>query len=69
MDHFDERESFAIRCSIVTMELETISEKLNRVEQQIRQQIQVDPQVSPTDFYTPLMEAQCEQPPKKKVKR
>ena len=66
MDHFDERESFAIRCSTVIMELDAISEKLKKVEQQIKQQ---DAQVSVTDFYTPLIETQCEQPPKKKIKR
>jgi hypothetical protein len=68
MEHFDERESFAICCSIVMMELDAISEKLKKVEQQIRQQMQVDEQVSRTDFYTPLMEARCEQPPRKKMR-
>jgi hypothetical protein len=50
------------------MELDAISEKLKKVEEQISKQIQVDAQVSTTDFYTPLMEGQCEQPPKKKMK-
>jgi hypothetical protein len=68
MDQFDERENFAIRCSIVMMELDAISEKLKKVEQQLAREAQVDAQVSTTDFYTPLMEAQCEQPPKKKMK-
>jgi len=66
MDQFAERESFAIRCSIVMMELDAISKKLKKVEQQINQQ---DAQVSSTDFYIPLIETQCEQPPKKRVKR
>jgi hypothetical protein len=66
MDQFAERESFAIRCSTIMMELDAISEKLKKVEQQINQQ---DAQVSSTDFYTPLIETQCEQPPKKRVKR
>jgi hypothetical protein len=68
MVQFDERENFAIRCSIIMMELDAISEKLKKVEEQISKQIQVDAQVSTTDFYTPLMEGQCEQPPKKKMK-
>lgn len=69
MDQFAERENFAIRCSNVMMELDAISEKLKKVEAQIKQQMQTDPLVSTTDFYTPLMEAQCEQPPKKKIRR
>lgn len=68
MDQFDERENFAIRCSIVMMELDAISEKLKKVEQQLAQEAQVDAQVSTTDFYTPLIEAKCEQPPKKRMK-
>jgi len=68
MDHFDERENFAIRCSIVMMELDAISEKLKRVEQQLVHEAQVDKQVSSTDFYSPLIETQCEQPPKKRMK-
>jgi hypothetical protein len=68
MDQFAERESFAIRCSIVMMDLDAISEKLKKLEEQIMKQMQVDAQVSTTDFYTPLMEAQCEQPPRKKMR-
>lgn len=65
MDHFDERESFAIQSAIVINELEQMIEKTKKIEMQIRQ---VDAQVSLTDFYNPLVETQCEQPPKKKMK-
>jgi hypothetical protein len=72
MDHFDERESFAIRSSIIMMELDAISEKLKRVENDINkyiaQQNPIDPQVSPTDHYTPPPETQDMQPPKKRMK-
>jgi hypothetical protein len=68
MEHFDERENFAIRCSIIMMELDAISEKLKKVEQQLAREAQFDAQVSTTDFYTPLIEAKCEQPPKKRMK-
>jgi hypothetical protein len=50
------------------MELDAISEKLKRVEQQLVHEAQVDKQVSSTDFYSPLIETQCEQPPKKRMK-
>jgi len=65
MDHFDERESFAIQSAIVINELEQMIEKTKKIEMQI---IQVDAQVSSTDFYIPLIETQCEQPPKKRMK-
>lgn len=68
MEHFDERENFAICCSIIIMELDAISEKLKKVEQQLTREAQFDAQVSTTDFYTPLIEAKCEQPPKKRMK-
>jgi len=65
MDHFDERESFAIQSAIIINELQLMIEKTKKIEMQI---IQVDAQVSPTDFYSPLIETQCEQPPKKRMK-
>jgi len=68
MDHFDERENFAIQSAIVINELEQMIEKTKKIEMQLTQQMQVDAQISTTDFYTPLIETQCEQPPKKRMK-
>jgi hypothetical protein len=66
MDHFDERESFAIQSAIVINELQQMIEKTKRIETQIMQE--ASPQVILTEFYKPLPETQDQQPPRKKMR-
>ena len=63
MDVLDMREQFAIRSSIIQMELEEISEKLKKIESHLFpvQELQVDVYKSP-------VETNNMQPPKKKMK-
>jgi len=74
-----DRESFAIRSSLILMELERILEKVKQLEEQIMQfQVNAvddsegnavcDPQVSKQDFFTPDEEEQIALPPKKKMR-
>jgi hypothetical protein len=68
-----ERESFAIRSSLILMDLEQMLEKVKKLEIQLMQ-FQVnsenngDPQVSKQDFFKPDEEAQIALPPKKKMR-
>jgi hypothetical protein len=66
MDHFDERESFAIQSAIVINELQQMIEKTKRIEMQIKQE--ASPQVILTEFYRPSTETQDQQPPRKKMR-
>lgn len=66
MDFLDQREQFAIRSSIIQMELEEISDKLRKIEIEmqlfpVKEEQQVDVYKSPTE--TTNM-----QPPKKKMR-
>jgi hypothetical protein len=63
----NERESFAIRSSLILMDLERMLEKVKQLEAQIMQ-FQGDPQVSKEDFFKPDEEAQIGLPPKKKMR-
>jgi hypothetical protein len=66
MDHFDERESFAIQSAIVINELQQMIEKTKRIEMQIMQEAST--QVILTEFYRPLPETQDQPPPRKKMR-
>jgi hypothetical protein len=65
-----DRESFAIRSSLILMDLERMLEKVKQLEVQIMQfqGVAVDPQVSKEDFFKPDEEAQIGLPPKKKMR-
>jgi len=75
----NERESFAIRSSLILMDLEQMLEKVKKLEAQIMQfqgnavddsedTAIGDPQVSKEDFFKPDEEAQTALPPKKKMR-
>jgi hypothetical protein len=67
----NERESFAIRSSLILMDLERMLEKVQKLEAQIMQfqgNTICDPQVSKEDFFKPDEEAQTALPPKKKMR-
>jgi hypothetical protein len=73
----NERESFAIRSSLILMDLERMLEKVKKLEAQIMQfQVNAvddseengDPQVSKDDFFKPDEETQTTLPPKKKMR-
>jgi hypothetical protein len=75
----NERESFAIRSSLILMDLERMLEKVQKLEAQIMQfqgnavddsegNAICDPQVSKEDFFKPDEEAQTALPPKKKMR-
>jgi hypothetical protein len=75
----NERESFAIRSSLILMDLERMLEKVQKLEAQIMQfqgnavddsegNTISDPQVSKEDFFKPDEEAQTALPPKKKMR-
>jgi len=74
----NERESFAIRSSLILMDLERMLEKVKQLEAQIMQfqdnavddseDNTVDPQVSKEDFFKPDEEALTSFPPKKKMR-
>jgi hypothetical protein len=68
----NERESFAIRSSLILMDLERMLEKVQKLEEQIMQfqdnSEEGDPQVSKEDFFKPDEEAQIALPPKKKMR-
>ena len=65
----NERESFAIRSSLILMDLERMLEKVKQIEAQIIQfQDNGDPQVSKEDFFKPDEEAVTSLPPKKKMR-
>ena len=63
----NERESFAIRSSLILMDLERMLEKVKKLEVQIMQ-FKGDPQVSKEDLFKPDEEAQTALPPKKKMR-
>jgi hypothetical protein len=65
----NDRESFAIRSSLILMDLERMLEKVKQIEAQIiHSQDKSDPQVSKEDFFKPDEEAQTALPPKKKMR-
>jgi len=75
MDRFEQeqiekdRESFAIRSSLILMDLERMLEKVKNLEAQIIQfQNLDDRQVSKEDFFKPDEESQTALPPKKKMR-
>ena len=75
MDRFEkeqmesDRESFAIRSSLILMDLERMLEKVKKIEIQLMDfQNLSDPQVSKDDFFKPDEEAQTALPPKKKMR-
>lgn len=73
MDRFEQiekdRESFAIRSSLILIDLEQMLEKVKKIEIQLMQfQNLSDPQVSKDDFFKPDEESQTALPPKKKMR-
>ena len=73
----NERESFAIRSSLILMDLERMLEKVKKLEAQIMQfqdnavddsEDNGDPQVSKEEFFKPDEDAQTALPPKKKMR-
>jgi hypothetical protein len=69
----NERESFAIRSSLILMDLERMLEKVKQLEAQIMQfqdnaVDHGDPQVSKEDFFKPDEEVLTSLPPKKKMR-
>ena len=73
----NERESFAIRSSLILMDLERMLEKVKKLEEQIMQfqdnavddsEDIGDPQVSKEEFFKPDEDAQTALPPKKKMR-
>jgi hypothetical protein len=64
-----DRESFAIRSSLILMDLERMLEKVKNLEAEIMQfQNLGDRQVSKDEFFKPDEEAQTALPPKKKMR-
>ena len=76
MDRFDQeqiekdRESFAIRSSLIVMDFERMLEKVKQIEMQLMdfQEYPQDPQVSKDDFFKPDDESQTALPAKKKMR-
>jgi hypothetical protein len=63
-----EGKSFSIRCRTILMELEVLLEKVKILEQQIKNFLEGDPQVSKNDFFTPDQETLSVMPPRKKMR-
>ena len=75
MDRFEKeqmernRESFAIRSSLILMDLEQMLEKVKKIEMQLMNfQDLGDRQVSKSDFFKPDEDSQTALPPKKKMR-
>jgi len=71
MDNSDQiyidREDFAIKSSLILMELQEMLEKTKKIENIIIQNIRS--QVSETDFYQPDLETEKEMPSKKRIRK
>jgi len=63
-----EGKSFSVQCATILMELEVLFEKVKVLEQQIKNFLEGDPQVSKYDFFTPDHETLNGMPPKKKMR-
>ena len=63
-----ESKSFSIRCTTILMELEILLEKVKILEQQIKNFLEGDPQVSKYDFFSPDQETLSGMPPRKKMR-
>jgi hypothetical protein len=63
-----DRETFAVRSSLLKMEFEVMLEKTKKMEA-LLQTIITDSQVSTTDFYKPDETIVNEEPPRKKIKK
>jgi hypothetical protein len=62
-----DRENFAIKCSLILMELQEMLEKTKKIENIIIQNMRS--QISETDFYQPDLETENEMPCKKRIRK
>ena len=68
MDFLDQREQFAIRSSIIQMELEEISDRLRKIEIEMQLFPTQEKEQKQLDVYKSPQETTNMQPPKKKMR-